>query len=422
MDTKLKNRWLIAASAIGIHISIGSVYAYSVMTNPVKDIFLVEGSVIKWAFKIAILFLGLSAAILGKWVEKIGPRKSGTIAGLFYGIGIAGTGLAVQLELLWLFYLCYGVLGGIGLGIGYITPVSTLVKWFPDRRGLATGMAIMGFGFSALIFGPVMQWLFESFGVYSAFYILGIVYLVLILSSSQYMEKPPLNFVPEGFSPETSKTVVKDLANIDANSALKTRRFYYIWIMMFINISCGIAIIAAASPLMQEKLNYSPMQAAALVGMIGVFNGLGRIFWSSLSDYFGRANTYIFFFGFQMLAFFFLPKIGIEIVFLVVIFTIITMYGGGFAMLPAFLGDLFGTKQLGAIHGLVLAAWALAGVFGPTVYDLVKSSTGSLDFTLAIFGLLFAIALIVSILMKRLIIKSLKEDEAKQSELKLSTS
>ncbi|MAD98463.1 MAG: MFS transporter [Flavobacteriaceae bacterium] len=419
---KLKNRWLIAASAIGIHISIGSVYAYSVMTNPVKDIFLVEGSVIKWAFKIAILFLGFSAAILGKWVEKIGPRKSGTIAGLFYGIGIAGTGLAIQLELLWLFYLCYGVLGGIGLGIGYITPVSTLVKWFPDRRGLATGMAIMGFGFSALIFGPVMQWLFESFGVYTAFYILGIVYLVLILSSSQYMEKPPLNFVPEGFSPETSKTVVKDLANIDANSALKTTRFYYIWIMMFINISCGIALIAAASPLMQEKLSYTPMQAAALVGMIGVFNGLGRIFWSSLSDYFGRANTYIFFFGFQMLAFFFLPKIGIEIVFLVVIFTIITMYGGGFAMLPAFLGDLFGTKQLGAIHGLVLAAWALAGVFGPTVYDMVKSSTGSLDITLAIFGLLFVIALIVSILMKRLIVKSLKEDEGKQSELKLSTS
>ena len=418
---KLKNRWLIAASAIGIHISIGSVYAYSVMTNPVKDIFDVDGSVIKWAFKIAILFLGFSAAILGKWVEKIGPRKSGTIAGLFYGIGIAGTGLAVQFELLWLFYLSYGVLGGIGLGIGYITPVSTLVKWFPDRRGLATGMAIMGFGFSALIFGPVMQWLFETMGISMAFYILGIIYTILILSSSQHMERPPEGFAPEGFSPETSKTVVKDLANIDANSALKTTRFYYIWIMMFINISCGIALIAAASPLVQEKLSYTPMEAAALVGLIGVFNGLGRILWSSLSDYFGRANTYILFFAFQMMAFILLPKIGIEIVFLVVLLTIITMYGGGFAMLPAFLGDLFGTKQLGAIHGLVLAAWALAGVFGPTVYDLVKRSTGSLDITLAIFGGLFLVALIVSILMKKLIVKSLSEKEEKQPEIKLST-
>lgn len=418
---KLKDRWLIAASAIGIHISIGSVYAYSVMTNPVKDIFDVDGSVIKWAFKIAILFLGFSAAILGKWVEKIGPRKSGTIAGLFYGIGIAGTGLAVQFELLWLFYLSYGVLGGIGLGIGYITPVSTLVKWFPDRRGLATGMAIMGFGFSALIFGPVMQWLFETMGISMAFYILGIIYTILILSSSQYMERPPAGFLPEGFSPETSKTVVKDLANIDANSALKTTRFYYIWIMMFINISCGIALIAAASPLVQEKLSYTPMEAAALVGLIGVFNGLGRILWSSLSDYFGRANAYILFFAFQMMAFILLPKIGIEIVFLVVLLTIITMYGGGFAMLPAFLGDLFGTKQLGAIHGMVLAAWALAGVFGPTVYDLVKRSTGSLDITLAIFGGLFLVALIVSILMKKLIVKSLSEKEEKQPEIKLST-
>lgn len=170
---RLKNRWLIAASAVGIHLSIGSVYAYSVMTNPVKDIFEVEGSVIKWAFKIAILFLGLSAAFLGRWVERVGPRISGTASAILYGLGIFGSGLAIQLESLYLFYLCYGVIGGIGLGLGYITPVSTLVKWFPDRRGLATGMAIMGFGFAALIFGPVMQALFDSIGVTAAFYFLG---------------------------------------------------------------------------------------------------------------------------------------------------------------------------------------------------------------------------------------------------------
>ena len=412
---KLKNRWLIAASAVGIHISIGSVYAYSVMTNPVKDVFEVEGSVIKWAFKIAILLLGLSAAFLGRWVEKVGPKISGTTAGIFYGVGILGSGLAVQIESLWLFYLCYGVIGGIGLGLGYITPVSTLVKWFPDRRGLATGMAIMGFGFAALIFGPVMAKLFETVGVSNAFYILGVIYMILILSSARYIERPPVGYVPEGFNAEEGKTIKEDISNVTANESLKSPRFYYIWIMMFINIACGIAIISAASPMMQEKLDYTPMQAAAIVGFIGVFNGLGRITWSTLSDYLGRANTFIIFFAFQILAFYFLPKIGVESVFLIVLFTVITMYGGGFATLPAFLGDLFGTKQLGAIHGMVLAAWGLAGVIGPTIYDMVKESTGSLDTTLLIFAGLFVVALIVSILMKISITKSQKSKKLKLS-------
>ncbi|MGK0412570.1 MAG: OFA family oxalate/formate antiporter-like MFS transporter [Polaribacter sp.] len=408
---KLKNRWFIAASAVGIHISIGSVYAYSVMTNPVKDVFDVEGSVIKWAFKIAILLLGLSAAFLGRWVEKVGPKISGTTAGIFYGVGILGSGLAVQLESLWLFYLCYGVIGGIGLGLGYITPVSTLVKWFPDKRGLATGMAIMGFGFAALIFGPVMAKLFETVGISNAFYILGVIYMVLILSSASYIERPPIGYVPEGYNEGEGKVIKEDLTNITANEALKSTRFYYIWIMMFINIACGIAIISAASPMMQEKLNYTPMQAAAIVGFIGVFNGLGRITWSALSDYLGRADTFILFFAFQILAFYFLPKTGIESVFLIILFTVITMYGGGFAMLPAFLGDLFGTKQLGAIHGMVLAAWGLAGVIGPTIYDMVKEKTGSLDTTLVIFAGLFIVALVISVMMKISISKSQKQKE-----------
>lgn len=398
---KLKNRWLIAASAVGIHISIGSVYAYSVITNPVKDIFDVDGSVIKWAFKIAILLLGLSAAFLGRWVEKVGPKVSGTTAVIFYGLGILGSGLAVQLEALWLFYLCYGIIGGIGLGLGYITPVSALVKWFPYRRGLATGMAIMGFGFAALIFGPVMQSLFDYVGISNTFYILGVVYMVLILSSARYIERPPEGYLPDRFKPGGGKIIKKDMANITANASLKTPRFYYIWIMMFINIACGIAIILAASPMMQEKLNYTPMEAVAVVGFIGVFNGLGRIMWSTLSDYLGRANTYIIFFSFQILGFYFLPKMSLELSFLIVLFTVITMYGGGFATLPAFLGDLFGTKQLGAIHGMVLTAWGLAGVVAPTIYDIVKNAKGSLDTTLEVFSGLFIIALIVSLLMKQ---------------------
>ncbi|MDO6739205.1 OFA family MFS transporter [Wenyingzhuangia sp. 2_MG-2023] len=403
---KIKNRWLIAVSSIGIHLSIGSVYAYSVITNPVKDIFGVEGSVIKWAFKITILILGLSAAFLGKWVDKVGPRLSGTTAGIFYGVGILGAGLSVQLGSLPLFFISYGVIGGIGLGLGYITPVSTLVKWFPDKRGLATGMAIMGFGFAALIFGPIMAKLFESVGVANTFYILGVVYTIIILASASYIERPPVGYAPAGFKDGNNNKVKADMANLTVNEAVKTSRFYYLWIMMFINTSCGIALIAAASPMVQEKLNYTPMEAAAIVGFIGVFNGLGRLLWSTLSDYIGRVNVYILFFVFQIAAFYFLPIIGSEVMFLIILFTIITMYGGGHATLPAFVGDLFGIKQLGANYGLILASWGFAGVIGPTIYDVVLSKTGSLEITLWVFSLLFIVALIISILMKMQIIKA----------------
>lgn len=405
---KIKNRWLIAVSSIGIHLSIGSVYAYSVMTNPVKDIFGVEGSVIKWAFKITILILGLSAAFLGKWVEKVGPKTSGTTAGIFYGVGILGAGLSVQLESLPLFFISYGVIGGIGLGLGYITPVSTLVKWFPDKRGLATGMAIMGFGFAALIFGPIMAKLFESVGVASTFYILGTIYTILIVSSATYLEKPPVGYTLVGYKESSHNQIKTDMANLTVREAVKTSRFYYIWIMMFINTSCGIALIAAASPMLQQKLSYTPMEAAAIVGFIGVFNGLGRLLWSTLSDYVGRINVYIIFFVFQIAAFYFLPFISSEAMFLIILFTIITMYGGGHATLPAFVGDLFGTKELGANYGLILASWGFAGLIGPTIYDVVLAKTDSLEITLWVFSLLFIVALVISILMKLQITKAYK--------------
>lgn len=399
-NQKIKNRWLIALSAIGIHVSIGSVYAYSVMVYPVKSTFDVEASVVSWAFKLAILFLGFSAAFLGKWVEKVGPRKSGITAAILYGFGIIGSGIAVQIESISLFFIFYGVIGGIGLGIGYITPVSTLVKWFPDRRGLATGMAIMGFGFAALIFGPLMQILFDSIGVSNTFYVLGLLYLLLMMASSLYIEKPPKNFLPKGFEETVKNEKNTVISNLTANEAFKTKHFYYIMIMMFINISCGIAILASASPMMQEKLNYTALKAATVVGFIGIFNGLGRVFWASLSDYFGRINIYIIFFLFQIVAFYFLPKTATEFLFLLLLFTVITMYGGGFALLPAFLSDLFGTKELGAIHGMILAAWGVAGVVGPTIYEVVMKKTESLDSTLVVFSSFFVVALIVSLLMK----------------------
>jgi len=241
-----KNRWLIAASAVGIHISIGSVYAYSVMTLPLNQLHGWQKGDITLAFSIAILFLGFSAAFLGRRVERMGPRKSGRMSAIFYSLGIMGSGLAVKIGSLPLFIFCYGVIGGIGLGVGYITPVSTLVKWFPDRRGLATGMAIMGFGFAAMIFGPIMAKLFLVMDIWKVYFLLGAIYFCLIFGSSLYIAPPPPGWLPPGFSAEGQgtggKIIRKDLAQLTVNEAIRTRRFYFMWIMLFINITCGIAL------------------------------------------------------------------------------------------------------------------------------------------------------------------------------------
>ncbi|GAA0489272.1 OFA family MFS transporter [Salinibacillus aidingensis] len=393
---KVKNRWLIAASAVGIHISIGSAYAWSVFTNPMADSYGWETTEISMAFSIAIFILGLAAAFMGRFVEKQGPRKSGMLAALFFGVGVAGSGLATSIESLYLLYLFYGVIGGVGLGIGYIAPVSTLVKWFPDRRGLATGLAIMGFGFASLISGPAAAALIESVGISATFYILGVIYFVVMTASSQYLAPPPKEWVPKGFKADQQegkgKQIKPDLAQLTANEAVKTRRFYILWFMLFINVTCGIAIISVASPMAQEIAGMTPIAAAAMVGLTGLFNGLGRIGWASLSDYLGRPNVYTAFFVIQIIAFFTLPVAYSALLFQVLVFAILTCYGGGFSTVPAFIGDIFGTKQLGAIHGYILTAWALAGVVGPILLSAVYDLTNSYNSTLYIFGVLFVAA------------------------------
>lgn len=403
---KTKNRWMIALAAVGIHISIGSVYAWSVFTNPLADQFGWSLSAISMTFSIAIAFLGLSAAFMGHFVEKYGPRISGLVASTFFGIGIVGAGFAVNLESIWLLYLTYGALSGIGLGVGYITPVSTLVKWFPDRRGLATGLAIMGFGFAAMIASPIMASLIDSVGIANTFFILGISYFIIMVASSLYLERPPKGYM-EGVS-TGSKKVEADLSQLTANEAVKTRRFWYLWIMLFINVTCGIAILAVASPMAQEIAGLTAVAAATMVGIMGFFNGVGRLAWASVSDYIGRPNVYTAFFAIQIGAFFMLPSLTHAIVFQVALFIIITCYGGGFASIPAYIGDLFGTKQLGAIHGYILTSWACAGLVGPLLAAWVREATESYAATLYIFGGMFVIALLVSLAI-RVDIKQLKE-------------
>jgi len=397
-----KNRWLMALSAVGVHICIGSVYAWSVYVKPIQEQMNWTLTDVTIAFSIAIFFLGLSAALMGKFVEKNGPRVSAIIAASLFGLGTMGAGLAIMMESKLLLYFFYGVLGGCGLGIGYISPVSTLVKWFPDKRGMATGLAIMGFGFASAIWGPTIKILIEAVGISGTFFILGAVYFVIMFASALYLEKPEEGFLPKKFKEkvkEGKKKIKEDLENLTLNEAVKTPRFYGLWIMLFINITCGIAIIGVASPLLQEVLGLSAIAAAAAVGLMGIFNGAGRLMWASLSDYLTRPVVYVIFFLTQIIAFYMLPSIKEIIVFQVVLYFIMTCYGGGFAAIPAYIGDIFGTKELGAIHGYILTAWAAAGLVGPLIISMVKDSTGSYSQTLYVFAAFFIVALIVSILM-----------------------
>lgn len=393
----MKNRWLIALSAIGIHICIGSVYAWSVLTKPIMQAMGFTLKETTWTFSIAILFLGLSAGFLGDYVEKYGPRKSGLTSTCFFGLGMFGTALALHLHSLTLLYIFYGVIGGIGLGTGYITPVSTLVKWFPNNRGFATGLAIMGFGFASLIAGPLMQILVAKYGLVQNFIILGCAYMVIMAASALYLEPPkasnggPANSNVKSMLPDTQFT---------SKEARKTWQFYALWWIFFTNITCGIGLLAVASPMAQEVVKMTPMAAASMVGIIGLINGLGRIFWSTISDYIGRSTVYVVFFLIQIIAFYSLAETSSAFIFQLIVFVIISCYGGGFSCMPAFLSDLFGTKELSAIHGKILTAWGMAGIAGPLLLSWIRETTNSYSITLYFFSACFIVSLIIAIILK----------------------
>lgn len=393
----MKNRWLIALSAIGIHICIGSVYAWSVLTKPIMQAMGFTLKETTWTFSIAILFLGLSAGFLGAYVEKYGPRKSGLTSTCFFGLGMFGTALALHLNSLPLLYLFYGVIGGIGLGTGYITPVSTLVKWFPNNRGFATGLAIMGFGFASLIAGPLMQILVAKYGLVQNFIILGCVYMVIMAASALYLEPPKAsNGGPSGIN---VKSILPD-TQFTAKEARKTWQFYALWWIFFTNITCGIGLLAVASPMAQEVVKMTPMAAASMVGIIGLINGLGRIFWSTISDYLGRSTVYVVFFLIQIFAFYALAETSSAFIFQLIVFVIISCYGGGFSCMPAFLSDLFGTKELSAIHGKILTAWGMAGIAGPLLLSWIRETTNSYSITLYFFSACFVVSLIIAGILK----------------------
>ncbi|ADE55546.1 OFA family MFS transporter [Coraliomargarita akajimensis] len=457
---KFKNRWLIAASAVGVHVSIGSIYAYSAWKMPLENMFGWSPSQTTGAFSLAIFFLGLSAAFLGRFIEKKGPSKGGLLSAAFFCTGLIGAGVACLMESLPLFYLFFGIVSGIGLGVGYISPVSTLVKWFPDRRGLATGLAIMGFGFGGLICARLIDVLvpvqaeleipkyvqvagsteaaafdkvefvesyladpaaaeasianspadsetqkvliYDKKKIAYAFMILGVLYAFVMIPSALYISAPPKEWVDAYMAGKSVAAKAKAQGNeLTAKQAIKTFGFYGLWIMLFINVSCGIALISTAKKMGYEMVHLSAAMSTMMVMGISLFNGLGRIFWASTSDFIGRSNTYIAFFLIQILAFPLLAHItGTPALFMAVTFVILTCYGGGFASIPAYISDLFGVKEMPTIHGYILTAWSLAGVCGPMINSFVYQRTQSYEGSLYIFAGAFVIALIVSILMK----------------------
>lgn len=408
-DIKIKNRWFIVIAGIGLHICIGSVYAWSVFSKPLQSAFGWSLKEASFTFGLAIFTLGISAAFMGHVVERHGPRTSGLISAFFWCLGLAisgfavSDGLAIEGYRLPLLYFSYGVLGGIGLGTGYVTPVSTLIKWFPDRRGLATGMAIMGFGFASFIGAPIISELIGRIGISHTFYCMAAVYFLVMTASALYLAPPPKDWTikhPTHRDPKRkAKAHAMDLMPMDANEAVRTWPFYGLWLMMFINITCGIAVISVASPMIQEMTGVTPLMAAAVVGLNGLFNGFGRLAWATISDWIGRPFTYVLFFFIQIGCFLVLPDVNGIFFYQAILYTVMTCYGGGFATLPAYIGDLFGTRQVSAIHGYILTAWALAGVSGSSLAAFIRESTGSYGNMLDAFSGFFLIALGVSLLM-----------------------
>lgn len=397
---KTRNRYIIAFAGIMLHLMIGGVYAWSVFTAPiVKQTGWAETSV-SFAFSLAIFFLGMSAAFMGRLVEKFGPTVTGTISSICYGLGVFLTGIAIENQQLWLLYLAYGVIGGLGLGAGYVTPVSTIIRWFPDKRGLATGLAIMGFGFAALLTGPVAQNLMANFGVSNTFYILGIFYFIVMLIAAQFIKKPRANELPKAVVKKASHFSLTG-QNMTANEAVKTPIFWALWLMFFINITTEIGLVSAASPMAQSMTNMSVSVAALMVGILGLFNGFGCLAWATLSDYLGRPKTYSAIFILDIVMLIILVLCKTPIIFALALCLLLSCYGAGFSVIPAYLGDVFGTRELGAIHGYILTAWAAAGMVGPVLLSYTHQILHNYYVTLIVFIVIDILAFLVSLALQR---------------------
>ena len=385
------SRWMVPPAALCVHLCIGQAYAFSVFNLPMSKLLGITQSTpddwkltdLGWIFSIAIFVLGTSAALFGRWVEEGGPRRAMFTAALCWGAGFLISAAGVYIHNIWVVYFGYGVVGGCGLGIGYISPVSTLIKWFPDRPGMATGMAIMGFGGGAFIASPLSVWLMSQFsspthvGVAQTFIVLGVVYFIFMVVGAFIVRLPAPGWKPAGYTPPVVERKLITQNDVFVYDALKTPQFWLIWWVLCLNVTAGIGVLGQASAMSQEMFpgHITAVAAAGFVGLMSLFNMGGRFFWASTSDYIGRRNTYFIFMVLGFLLYCTVPytgSIGSVAGFVICFLVIISMYGGGFATVPAYLKDMFGTRYVGAIHGMLLTAWSMAGIFGPVLVNYIR--------------------------------------------------
>ncbi|MFC0238873.1 OFA family MFS transporter [Rhodopseudomonas telluris] len=455
------NRWLVPPAALCIHLCIGMAYGFSVFWLPLsravglsapkvcgdmtifQELFTTtcdwRVASMGWMYTLFFVLLGASAAIWGGWLERVGPRKAGFVSAVCWSGGLVLGAIGIYTHQLWLLWLGSGVIGGIGLGLGYISPVSTLVKWFPDRRGMATGMAIMGFGGGAMIGAPLANMLMNYFktptdvGVWQTFLVMGLIYFVFMtIGAFAYRITPP-NWRPDGWTPPAQANTMITAHHVHLKDAHKTKQFWLIWAVLCLNVSAGIGVIGMASPMLQEifsgkliglpDLSFNQLSAeqktliagiaAGFAGLLSLFNIAGRFFWASLSDKIGRKNTYYVFFILGIVLYALVPTLaamGSKVMFVLAFGIILSMYGGGFATVPAYLADIFGTQFVGAIHGRLLTAWATAGIIGPVVVNYIREAQIAAgvpraqvyDFTMYILAGMLVLGLICNALVRPL--------------------
>ena len=382
------SRWLVPPAALAVHLSIGQVYSFSVFKIPLTRVLGITKSApgdwnqaqIAWIFSLAIGILGLSAAVFGPWLEREGPRRAMAYAAVCFGMGFVIGSLGITTHQLWLVYLGYGVVGGTGLGLGYLAPVATLIKWFPDRPGLATGLAIMGFGGGAMIGSPLAVKLMAHFhnasdvGAAKAFLVMGAFYFVFMMFGALLVRLPRQGWKPAGWEPKANSTKLISTHTVPARTAFRTPQFWLLWLVLCVNTTAGIGILEQASPMIQDLFGIGAVAAGGFVGLLSLFNMAGRFFWSTASDYIGRKTTFFIFLALGAVLYWLIPYTGANhlnsiLAFVVIAGVLISMYGGGFATIPAFLKDMFGSAEVGTIYGRLLTAWSTAGILGPLLVN-----------------------------------------------------
>ena len=394
-DETLRSRWSIAAAAVIMQICLGAVYGWSVFSKPLVGTEHWLLTQVQLNFTLAILFLGVGTVVGGLWQDRVGPRRVATVAGILYGAGYIFAGIAARHHSLTGMYLSYGVLGGFGMGMGYITPVATLVKWFPDRRGLMTGVAVCGYGAGALVMSPIAARTILAYGVPATMMGLGVVYLVLVVSAAQFYANPPLGWVLPGYVPRSAVQRSATTVDFTVTEAMRTWQFWLLWAMLFLNVSAGIMIISMASPMAQDMIRMVPVAAATMVMVISIFNGFGRVFWAWVSDQIGRAQVYFLLYAIQVVIFFSLPYVRSVGLFTVMFAVIGLCYGGGFGTMPSFTADFFGAKYMGGIYGWILLAWGAAAVPSPIMIASIRQSTGGYGPAIHVITVVMVCALVL---------------------------